>query len=73
VPKVAKVFRFKLISRPVAAGTRTKLQLKLPTSALAAVRRALARGRHPTAKLKITATDGAGNKQAATRRLSVVR
>src|SRR5829696_3106765 len=73
VPKLAKVYRLKPVSRMVAAGQRTKLYLKLPKKALVALRRALADGKRSTAKLTITATDSAGNRQTATRRVTVVR
>jgi plastocyanin len=50
-------------------GEIVKLRLGLSRKARAAVRRALAAGRKPTAKLRITATDTAGNRTVETRRI----
>jgi DNA-binding beta-propeller fold protein YncE len=73
VPKLAKVFRFKPVSRTVGARQRAKLSLKLSKTTLAAIRRALARGQRLTAKITVTARDGAGNKRTSTRRVRLVR
>jgi RTX calcium-binding nonapeptide repeat (4 copies) len=73
VAKSARAYRLKPSGRAAAAGQRARLQLRLPKRALAGIRRALARGKGLTTKITVTATDNAGNRRAATRRIRVVR
>jgi hypothetical protein len=71
VAGASKVYRFKAVSRSVAANRFTKLRLKLAKKKLKAVKRALKQRKRLRAKIKVTATDKAGNKrsQKATIRL----
>jgi hypothetical protein len=71
VAGASKVYRFKAVSRSVAANRFTKLRLKLAKKKLKAVKRALKQRKRLRAKITVTATDKAGNKrsQKATIRL----
>jgi hypothetical protein len=64
VPGASKVFRFKSVTRSVAAGLKaTKLALKLSRKAKKAVKKALKRKKVLKAKLTLLLTDAAGNKK----------
>jgi hypothetical protein len=67
----SKVYRFKTVSRSVAANVFTKLRLKLAKKNLKAVKRALKKRKRLKAKITITAVDKSKNKrsQKATIRL----
>jgi hypothetical protein len=71
VPGASRVLAFKAVSRTVGANVRTRLRLKLAKKRLRAVKRALRRGKKLRARIRVTATDKAGNKrsQRATIRL----
>jgi hypothetical protein len=69
VPTAAKIFHLRKATATTPGGETMKLRLGLSRKAGAAVRRALAAGRKPTAKLRITATDTAGNRTVETRRI----
>ena len=58
--KSAKVYRFKTVTKKVAANALVKLRLRLSKQGLKAVRRALKRGARLKAKVKVTATNQAG-------------
>jgi hypothetical protein len=60
----SKVYRFKPVSRPVAANVFTKLRLRLAKKNLKAVKRALAKRKRLRAKITVTAVDRSGNKRA---------
>jgi hypothetical protein len=60
----SKVYRFKPVSRPVAANVFKKLRLKLAKKKLRAVKRALAKRKRLRAKITVTAVDESGNKRA---------
>ena len=64
VAGASKVYKFKTVSRSVAANKLVKLRLKLAKKRLKAVKRALKRGKKLKAKVTVTATDKAGNKRA---------
>jgi hypothetical protein len=67
VPGASKVFKFKSVTKSVAAapGPGTKLALKLPAKAKKAVKKALKRKKVLKAKLKLLLTDAAGNKKTS--------
>jgi hypothetical protein len=65
----AKSFRLRTVSTQLAQGDSVRLGPRLGRRGLAAVRRALRSGRAVTARLRVTAVDGAGNRTV--RRLSV--
>jgi hypothetical protein len=65
----AKTYRFKRVTRNVAAGTRARLRLKLAKRALRAVKHALGNGKRIKARITLTARDRAGN--VRTRRVSI--
>ena len=73
VPGAAKkkTLRFKRVKRAVTAGKTVKLRFKLPKKAERVVKNAIARGPAPKAKLKVTATDGSGNKSVAKRTVTL--
>jgi hypothetical protein len=60
----SKVYRFKTVSRSVAANVFTKLRLKLAKKKLKAVKRALAKRKRLKARITVTAVDKSGNKRA---------
>jgi hypothetical protein len=60
VPGATKVYKFKSVSQSVERLPKTKLRLKLPRSALKAIKRA-ARRKKPKARIVVTARDQAGN------------
>ena len=57
----AKVFRFKRVTRSVAAQKTAKLRLRLARKSLRAVKRSLRRGKRIRARITLTAKDRAGN------------
>jgi len=71
VPNATKLYRFKTVSARASPGAKVKLRLKLAKRALKAVKTALKRGRKVAAKVTITATDKAGNKKIAKRRIKL--
>ena len=73
VPGRKKAYRFKTVTKQVGANVSVKLRLKLSKKSLRAVRRAIRRGKRVRAKVKVTATNGAGiaRSQKATIRLKV--
>jgi hypothetical protein len=60
VPGAAKVYKFRPLSMKVGANALVNLRLRLSKKNLAAVSRALKKGRRLTAKITVTATNGAG-------------
>jgi hypothetical protein len=71
VPGRAKPYRFKPISKKAGANVWVKLRLRLSKKPLRAVKRALKKGNHLKAKVKVTAKNKAGiaRSQKATIRL----
>ena len=69
VPGASKVYRIKKVTKRVAAGTRTRIGLKLSKKARKAIKKALKNGQKLKAKLNITAKDLAG--QRTVKRVSV--
>ena len=69
VPGASKVYRIKKVTKRVAAGTRTRIGLKLSKKARKAIKKALKNGQKLKAKLNITAKDLAG--QRTVKRASV--
>ena len=73
VPGASRVHRLRPARRSATAGTRVRLRLKVPPKALSAARKALRRGRKVQARVTIVATDAAGNRRTATRRVRARR
>jgi hypothetical protein len=67
VPDAARVFRFKPVTRAVAADTRERIRLKLARRARRAVKAALRDGRRLKARVTIAARDTSGNLSTAKR------
>ena len=67
-PGAAATFRLKGDSVTIAQGDSERATLVLPRRALAAVKRALARGRRVTARISVRARDQAGNEATLVRR-----
>jgi hypothetical protein len=61
VRAAGRLFKLRAASTKAAAGKAVTLRPKLSKKALAAVKRALARHRKVSARLEVTARDGAGN------------
>ena len=59
-PGRAKPFRFKPVSKKAGANVWVKLRLRLAKKPLRAVNRALKKGKHLKAKVKVTARNKAG-------------
>ena len=57
----AKLYRFKQVTRNIAARQKTRLRLKLAPRSLRAVKRALRRGKRLRAKITLRSKDRAGN------------
>jgi hypothetical protein len=60
VPGAAKVYKFRPVFKGAAANSTVKLRLRLSKKDLRAVRRAVKKRKRLKAKLKVTATNGAG-------------
>ena len=69
----AKSYRLRQANASLAAGSRTKLVVRIPKRALSAIRAALRAGRHPNARLTLVARDTAGNPAKAVKRFRLVR
>jgi hypothetical protein len=69
VANASKTYRFKAVSKTLAAGIKTTAKLKLSKRGLKAVRGALDRGQKLTAKLMLTVTDPSGGN--TTQKLSI--
>lgn len=61
IPGAAKTLRFKTVTRSLTAGVKRKIRLRLKRSRKKAVKKAIAGGARPRARVKMTATDAAGN------------
>ena len=62
VPKLAKTYRFTTVKATVRAGNKTTIKLKLSSSALKAIKKALAKHKHLSAKITLTVTTASGAK-----------
>ena len=71
--KTAKVLSLKPATKSAGAGVETKLKLKLSKKKLKAVRRALTHKRRLKTKVKVSATDAAGNVATSERDIKLVR
>jgi hypothetical protein len=61
------------LTKQLAAGTPTKLRLKLSRTAQGLLRKALKRRKTATVVLKVAAADAAGNRRTATKKIVVKR
>jgi hypothetical protein len=61
IPTLAARYRLRVATTALAAGTRTKIVLRVPRRQLHALRAALSRGRKLKATITVQATDGASN------------
>jgi hypothetical protein len=73
VPKLAKVYRLKKVTKTLTAAGKVKLTFKLDKKTLKIVRKALKQHKKLTAKMVITATDKAGNKTASKKSIKLKR
>lgn len=73
VPGASKTFKLRPTTKPVDAGRKAKLKLRVPKKALRAVRRALRRKRKVTAKIKVRVSDAAGNARTKRRGVKIKR
>lgn len=71
VPGDRRTYRFETVTRVVTAGRTVTLKLLIPRRGLSGVKRTLRRGRRINASFTFTATDGAGNKATAKRRVKL--
>ena len=71
VPKIpafkGKTYKLSAVTKPVARAQRTRIAIKLPATAVAAIRRALRARKTTSAELRIRVVDAAGNGRTATR------
>jgi len=67
VPPASRLYRFRRVSKPAVANVPVRLRLTMARRARRAVTRSLRRGRTLRARVRITATDLAGNSSASTR------
>jgi hypothetical protein len=73
VPGASKVYRFKSVSKRVAAGVAARFPLKLSKKRLRVVKKALKRRKKLAVKVTLTAKDDAGNVQTARRTIKLKR
>lgn len=77
VPKVratiAKTYKLRSVSRPIARATSAPIKLKLSATTRIAIRRALKARKQVVAKLGVAVVDAAGNKRTMTRRVRLTR
>lgn len=71
MPGASRVLKLRSAAKAVAARKRTRLDLKLGRSAVRRVRHALRRGLSVRARVKVVATDAAGNAAAARRTIRI--
>jgi hypothetical protein len=71
VPRSRRTYRFETVTRVVTAGRTVTLKLLIPRRGLSGVKRTLRRGRRINASFTFTATDAAGNKATAKRRVKL--
>ena len=73
VPAAARAVRLRRAGATIAAGESATLKLRLSRKALAAVRRGLTLRHRLRASVRVTATDAAGNRTSALRRIALRR
>jgi hypothetical protein len=73
VPKLSKVYKFKTVKAKVVANNRTTVTLKLPSSGLKAVKKALTKHKKLKAKLKLTITTASGAVTTVTKTISLAK
>ena len=71
--KVGKTYKFRGARRNVDANKRTTLALKLPKSALSAIKKALASHKKVKAKITLAFTVPSGIKTSVTKTITLVR
>jgi hypothetical protein len=71
--KIGKTYKFRSLKRNVDANKRTTITLKLPKSALSALKKALAAHKTPRAKVTLTLTVPSGIKTSVTKTIKLVR
>jgi hypothetical protein len=69
--KLARVYKIKSVKVRGGRGQRVVLKLKLDGRTRTAVKKALAKRKKVVAVIKLTATDQAGNKKSATKRIKI--
>jgi hypothetical protein len=62
----------KSVTASVAAGSTVKLHFKFAKRKLKSIKSALNHGKHPKAKISVTATDGSGNASSATKSVKLI-
>jgi plastocyanin len=73
VPPPSRLFRLRKVTGTSAAGELVTLKLRLSRRARVAVRSALTSRRKPRARVRVTATDAAGNRTVSSRRIALKR
>jgi hypothetical protein len=73
VPAAARAVRLRRASATAIAGQSVTLRLRLSRKALQAVTRGLALRHRLRASVRVTATDAAGNRRSALRRIALRR
>jgi hypothetical protein len=73
IGRSAKSYRLRQASASLAAGSRTKMVVRIPKRALLAIRAALRTGHSPNARLTVLARDSAGNTTKAVKKIRLVR
>jgi hypothetical protein len=73
IGRSAKSYRLRQASASLAAGSRTKMVVRIPKRALLAIHAALRAGHSPNARLTVVARDTAGNTTKAVKRIRLVR
>lgn len=73
VAKKSKRFKLRSRTKPIAAGDATTLKLRLSRTAERLTKRAQAKGKTAKAKVKVRATDAAGNEASAKLRVKLKR
>jgi hypothetical protein len=73
VPNLAKTYKFKSVTAKVVANNRTTVVLKLPSKALKAVRKALAKHKKLSAKIKLTVTSTTGRTTTVSKTIKLVK
>lgn len=69
----AKSYRLRQANPSLAAGSRTKIVVRIPKRALIAIRAALRAGHRPNARLTVLARDAGGNATKAVKKIRLVR
>jgi hypothetical protein len=73
IGRSAKSYRLRQANPSLAAGSRTKIVVRIPKRALLAIRAALRTARKPNARLTLVARDSAGNTTKAVKKIRLVR